>query len=69
MREIKERPRIPFGNVNIIILGDWAQIFPVKSDPLFLPNTKKDNALFRDGKRLFNTFKDCINLEQMMRQN
>ena len=52
LREIKERPNIPFGNVNIIILGDWAQMFPVKADPLFLPDSKTDKEMFKDGKRL-----------------
>ena len=39
LRELKEN-RIPFGNVNIIILGDWAQLFPVKAEknPLFMYN-------------------------------
>ena len=69
MREIKERPKVPFGNVNIIILGDWAQLFPVKRDPLFLKNNKKEKELSIDGKKLYETFKDCINLTEIMRQN
>jgi len=51
LRELKEN-NIPFGNVNIIILGDWAQLFPVKKDPLFLPNNKKDKTLVKEGKSL-----------------
>ena len=70
MRTLKQRPKIPFGNVNIIILGDWAQLFPVKNDPLFFPDNKiKDSELCKDGKRLYQTFKDCINLIDIMRQN
>ena len=66
---MKEKPNIPFGNVNIIILGDWAQLFPVNNDPLFLPNKRKDASMTKEGKFLFNTFKDCINLNEIMRQN
>lgn len=51
LRELKERKE-PFGNVNIIILGDWAQLFPVKNDPLFLPNNKNDKPLVKEGKSL-----------------
>ena len=69
LREIKQRPKIPFGNVNIIILGDWAQLFPVGKDPLFFPDRKKDKGLIIDGKKLYETFKDCINLTEIMRQN
>ena len=69
MRELKERPKIPFGNVNIIILGDWAQIPPVKKDPLYLDDKKYDKNMIKDGKALFDTFIDCINLDIIMRQN
>ena len=61
--------RKPFGNVNVIILGDWAQLFPVKADPLFFKVKKKDNILKREGHSLYNEFKDCINLTKIMRQN
>ena len=44
LRELKEN-RKPFGNINIIILGDWAQLFPVQGDPLFMKNKKGDNVL------------------------
>ena len=46
--------RKPFGNVNVIILGDWAQLFPVKADPLFFKVKKKDNILKREGHSLYN---------------
>lgn len=34
MRQIKENPHDYFGGVNLILLGDWAQIEPVKAKPL-----------------------------------
>ena len=51
MRELKENKK-PFGNVNVIILGDWAQLFPVNADPLFLDNKKDKNILRKEGYSL-----------------
>ena len=31
---VKENPHDYFGGVNLILLGDWAQIEPVKAKPL-----------------------------------
>ena len=62
---------MPFGNVNIIILGDWAQLFPVKAEknPLFFKNKKDKVVLRKVGESLYNKFKDCVNLTKIMRQN
>ena len=75
LKEIKQKKRGGqdrnglFSNVNIIICGDWAQLFPVKSDPLFYKDKKKDSPLHKEGRKLYEQFKDCINLEEQMRQN
>ena len=75
LREVKQKKKggqdrdIIFSNVNIIVSGDWSQLFPVRSDPLFYNDRKKDSVLQKEGKRLYDQFKDCINLEQQMRQN
>ena len=55
--------------MNIIILGDWAQLFPVRNHPLFLKNKNKTTVIEKEGKSLFQTFKDCINLTKIIRQN
>ena len=68
LREVKEDKNSLFGNVNIIILGDWAQLPPVKDQPLFTKNGNQ-KTFKKEGKALFDTFKDCINLNVIMRQN
>jgi BRCT domain type II-containing protein len=51
LREVKQKKKggqdrdVIFSNVNIVILGDWAQLFPVKSDPLFFKDKKKDSQM------------------------
>ena len=36
---------------------------------MFYNDRKKNSVLQKEGKRLYDQFKDCINLEQQMRQN
>ena len=58
LREVKQKKKggqdrdVIFSNVNIVILGDWAQLFPVKSDPLFFKDKKKDSVLHKEGRKL-----------------
>ena len=52
MRQIKENPHQPFGGCNIILLGDWAQIEPVKAKPLYFKNKNNHNDMFKAGGNL-----------------
>jgi hypothetical protein len=57
-----------FGGKNIIILGDDSQIKPVRDTPLFDKFDKKNNPISNQGKKAYESFKDVIFLDQLMRQ-
>ena len=49
LQQIKEN-KLPFGNLNVIILGDWGQIPPISGTSLY-NNLVKDD-IGAQGKRL-----------------
>ena len=66
-RQIKENDHF-WGNINIIICGDFSQIKPVKGYSLFSKQLKTDNTMHKHGKFLYEKFKDCIVFDEIKRQ-
>ena len=50
-REIKENDLL-WGGINVVLLGDWSQMKPVKSYSLFHKELKTDNAMHKHGKKV-----------------
>lgn len=65
-RDIKHSPLLPFGGMNIIILGDDSQIRSIET-PLY-DKYKKKNDQSNQGLEAYKHFKDVVFLDQMMRQ-
>ena len=68
LREVKpENSKKPFGGVSSIFMGDFAQLEPVKDQPLY--SSKKDISQYQAvGRLLFQMFDQTIIFDQQMRQ-
>ncbi|KIJ28100.1 hypothetical protein M422DRAFT_190190 [Sphaerobolus stellatus SS14] len=73
---IRNNPHVPFGGINIILCGDFAQLPPVKAIPLYDHNillspsagsTAHDQEVAL-GKTLWHQFITVVILQQNMRQ-
>ena len=54
--------------MNIIILGDWSQIKPVKLSSLFHKPRKNDSTMHSYGQKIYNMFNKCIIFDEIKRQ-
>ena len=70
LRQIKGKPRTPFGGISIIIMGDFAQLPPVGDRPLYAKSDTKSklNKCQEMGAALYDLFTDVIIFNQIMRQ-
>ena len=70
LRQIKGKPRTPFGGISIIIMGDFAQLPPVGDRPLYAKSdtTSKLNNCQEMGAMLYDLFTDVIIFNEIMRQ-
>ena len=68
LRELKpEAADQPFGGISVILMGDFAQLEPVKDQPLYAK--KKDiTPMQEEGRLLFQLFDTTIIFDQQMRQ-
>ena len=71
LREVKpEKSTEPFGGVSVILMGDFAQLEPVKDEPLYTQNTKlkRISEWQAHGRLLFQKFDKTIIFDEQMRQ-
>jgi len=59
---------LPFGGVNMILMGDHAQLPPLFDLPLYCTSAPNSNPLIIDGASLYNAFNKAIILSQCYRQ-
>ena len=59
----------PFSNLNIALIGDFAQFQPVRDLPLYVPPSKSDDDLFHHGSFLYSLFKENHFLKTSHRQS
>jgi len=59
---------LPFGGVNMILMGDHAQLPPLFDLPLYSTPATNSNPLTIDGSSLYNSFDKAIILTQCYRQ-
>ena len=68
LREIKpENATKPFGGVSVILMGDFAQLAPVKDQPLYSKSNKITQCQMT-GRLLFKKFRKTMIFDQQMRQ-
>lgn len=68
---IPEHADVPFGNINIALVGDFAQLPPVGDTPLYsLPSSaaSENGCLSRDGSTLYRLFTRSFSLQIVHRQ-
>ena len=69
LKEIKStNSNIPFGGISVILMGDFAQLPPVRGKPLFTTDIKNLSHYQVLGKMIFDNFKITIIFDQIMRQ-
>jgi len=59
---------LPFGGVNMILMGDHAQLPPLFDLPLYSTPATNSNPLVIDGSSLYNAFNKAVILSQCYRQ-
>ena len=62
------RNNLPFGGLNVILVGDTCQLPPVRALPLYSTNTSKMNTEQKNGFTLYQKFTTVVELTQVMRQ-
>ena len=67
LKEFKSKPFLPFGGVNIFIMGDFVQL-PCIGIPLYKQENSK-NIYANSGRAAYLQFKSVIFLDKLMRQN
>jgi hypothetical protein len=67
-----EHADIPFENLNIALIGDFAQLPPVGDTPLYSPPssaTSENGCFSRDGNTLYRLFSTSFSLQTVHRQD
>jgi ATP-dependent DNA helicase PIF1 len=59
----------PFSNLNIALVGDFAQLPPVGDSPLYVPQSETANDVVRHGSGLYSLFKESHRLQTAHRQS
>ena len=59
----------PFSNLNIALVGDFAQLPPVGDSPLYAPPSETANDVVRHGSGLYNLFNESHRLQTVHRQS
>ena len=59
----------PFSNLNIALVGDFAQLPPVGDSPLYAPPSETANDVVRHGSGLYNLFNESYRLQTVHRQS
>jgi ATP-dependent DNA helicase PIF1 len=62
------RQDVPFGGLNLVLVGDYCQLPPVGGKALYNDNTKGVSIDVLNGQRMYLKFNRTITLTQVMRQ-
>ena len=68
LRSILAQSDRPFGGMNILLCGDFAQLSPVGDAALYSKITKKSSVQKLAAKKIYEAFDETIVLKQIMRQ-
>lgn len=68
LRSILAQPDRPFGGINVLLCGDFAQLSPVGDAALYAKVTKNFSVQKLAAKKLYEAFDKTIVLKQIMRQ-
>ena len=63
LKQIKSNSAI-FGGVSVLLIGDPAQLPPVRADALWVDNTSSKNEERRNGSILYRSFTECLFLKE-----
>lgn len=59
--------KLPFGGINIILVGDYHQFPPIAASPLYYPIAAKDSQQSVMGRKLYEHFTNVVILRDQMR--
>lgn len=68
LRQILEQPDLPFGGRNVILMGDFAQLPPVKASALYKPANLLRRGEETGGRASYLAFNKTITLKKLVRQ-